>query len=96
MKDPHAILPDGTHAIASFGIDEERNAAVAYAVFSGAHTAPRGPVPPTTGRQTHSDDVRHISFNDDGKIRQITKIWNDGAALAKLGFASPTARAKTR
>lgn len=86
MKGLLTILPDGKYTVKSFGMDEERNAAVAYAVFSGTHTGDGGPVPPT-GKQTQSDYVYHIAFNENGKIGHMTKIWNDGAALAELGWS---------
>lgn len=86
MKGLLTILPDGSYEVKSFGMDEDRNAAVAYAIFSGTHTADGGPVPPT-GKQTRSDYVYHIEFNEDGKVSHMTKIWNDGAALVELGWA---------
>lgn len=86
MKGLLTILPDGRYDLKSFGVDEGRNAAVAYAVFSGTHTGEGGPVP-ATGKQTQSDYVYHMEFDGNGKISHMTKIWNDGAALAELGWA---------
>lgn len=86
MKGLLTILPDGHYEMKSFGLDEARNAAVAYAVFMGTHTGEGGPVPPT-GKKTTSDYVYHMEFDDAGKISHMTKIWNDGAALVELGWA---------
>ncbi|MEM9971216.1 MAG: ester cyclase [Pseudomonadota bacterium] len=86
MKGLLTILPDGHYEMKSFGVDDARNAAVAYAVFVGTHTGEGGPVAPT-GKQTRSDYVYHMQFDETGKIAHMTKIWNDALALADLGWA---------
>lgn len=58
--------------------------AVGAAVFHGTHTAP-GPVPPT-GKTVASDDA-YVMQMEGGKVRHMTKIWNDGAAVRALGWA---------
>jgi len=65
--------------------DHERNNVSAYGVFSGTHTGEGGPVPPT-GKSMSTDYVYVMDF-EDGKIRHMTKIWNDGLALKELGWA---------
>lgn len=84
MKGLMQIAPDGTAEIRSFGVDEARNNVAIYGVFRGTHTGEGGPVPPT-GKSVEADYVYVLEF-DDGKIRHLTKIWNDGISLQQLGW----------
>jgi steroid delta-isomerase-like uncharacterized protein len=85
MKALLGFMPDGRYELKSFATDEERNNVSAYAVFSGTHTGPGGPMPPT-GKSTSTDYVYVMDFQD-GKIAHMTKIWNAGLALKDLGWA---------
>ena len=79
------ILPDGSYEVKSFAADSDRNNVTAYAIFSGTHTGPGGPCPPT-GKSTRSDYVYVMQFSGE-KISHMTKIWNAGVALKELGWA---------
>jgi predicted ester cyclase len=85
MKGLMAIVPDGTYEIKSFAVDEDRHNVAAFGVFRATHTGEGGPVPPT-GRQVVADYVYVMDFAD-GRIRHMTKIWNDGISLQQLGWA---------
>jgi predicted ester cyclase len=85
MKGLMTVLPDARYELKSFATDTMRNNVVAYAVFHGTHTGPGGPVPPT-GRRTSTDYVYVMQFAD-GKIVNMTKIWNSGLAMKDLGWA---------
>ncbi|MBM3489924.1 MAG: nuclear transport factor 2 family protein [Alphaproteobacteria bacterium] len=85
MKAILKVLPDGHYTLKSFATDAERNNVTAYAVFSGTHTGPGGPVPPT-GKRIDSDYVYTMEF-DGGKLRHMTKIWHSGWAVKALGWA---------
>ncbi len=85
MKGLLGPLPDGRYELKSFSMDEERNAVTAAGVFMGTHTGEGGPIPPT-GKSVDTDYVYVMDF-DGGKIRHLTKIWNDGPALQSLGWA---------
>ena len=85
MKGLLGFIPDGTYDLKSFATDEDRGSVCAYGVFSGSHTGPGGPVPPT-GRHTDTDYVYVMEF-DGGKISHMTKIWNAGWALRELGWS---------
>jgi predicted ester cyclase len=85
MKGLLTPMPDGSYEIRAFAADESRGSVMGYAVFRGTHTAEGGPVPPT-GRSVTSDYVYVIDFDGD-RIRHMTKIWNDVAALKALGWA---------
>jgi predicted ester cyclase len=85
MKGLLTPVPDGRYEIKSFAIDEERGHVLGYAVFRGTHTAAGGPVPPT-GHTVEADYVYVMEF-DDGRIRHMTKIWNDVKSLQQLGWA---------
>jgi hypothetical protein len=65
--------------------DEERNCVAAFAVFHGTQTGPGGPGEPT-GKTKAGDYVYVMQFEGD-RIRQVTKIWNDGISLQQLGWA---------
>jgi len=85
MKGFFTPVPDGHAEIRSFAVDDVRSKVVVYGVFHGTQTGGGGPVPPT-GKTVAIDSVYDMSF-DDGKIRHITKIWNDVASMQQLGWA---------
>ena len=84
MKGLFTPVPDGSYELRSFAVDEDRNSAVAYAVFRGTHTGDGGPVPPT-GKRVEADYVYVMNFDGD-RIRHMTKIWNDGVSMTQLGW----------
>ena len=79
------FIPDGSYAVKSFATDAERGSVCAYGVFSGHHSGPGGPRPPT-GKSVDTDYVYVMEFKGD-KIRHMTKIWNAGWAMRQLGWA---------
>ena len=84
MKGLLGPIPDGRYELTAFAADEDRATVVASAVFHGTNTE-NGPVAPT-GNSVASDYAYVISF-DGGKVRHMTKIWNDTIALRALGWA---------
>ena len=84
MKGMFTPVPDGRYELRSFAVDEQRNNVSAYAVFRGTHTGQGGPIPPT-GRAVAADYVYVMQF-DGGKIKHLTKIWNDAFSLKQLGW----------
>ena len=84
MKAMYTPMPDAHYEMRQFNFDEDSNSALAFAVFHGTHTGEGGPVSPT-GNSTASHYVYHIVLDGD-RIRHVTKIWNDGFALAELGW----------
>jgi len=78
-------IPDGGYDLKAFAVDSLRGSVSAYSVFKGTHSGEGGPVPPT-GQRADTDYVYVMEF-DDGRIRHMTKIWNDGYALRQLGWA---------
>ncbi len=85
MKGLLVPVPDGRYDLRFFAVDQARNNVAAYAVFHGTHTGSGGPVPPT-GKAVEADYVYVMDFSD-GRIRHMTKIWNDGLSLAQLGWS---------
>ena len=85
MKGLLTPVPDGRYELKAFATDEPRNSVSAFAVFHGTHTGEGGPVPPT-GKTVAADYVYVMEF-DGGKIRNMTKIWNDAQSLKALGWA---------
>ncbi len=84
MKGLLTPVPDGSYELRSFAVDEDRNSAIAYAVFRGTNTGEGGPVPPT-GKRVEADYVYVMNFDGD-RIRHMTKIWNDGVSMTQLGW----------
>jgi len=85
MKGLLTFIPNGSYQVKSFATDNERKNVCAYGVFSGTHSGPGGPCPPT-GKSTSTDYVYVMEFEGD-KIRHMTKIWNAGWAVKELGWA---------
>jgi predicted ester cyclase len=85
MKGLLTFMPDGRYEVKSFATDEGRKNVCAYGVFSGTHTGPGGPCPPT-GKSVQTDYVYVMEFDGD-KIRHMTKIWHAGLAMKQLGWA---------
>jgi steroid delta-isomerase-like uncharacterized protein len=84
MKGLFTPMPDGTYEIRSFAVDDDRQNVAAYGIFRGTHTGEGGPVPPT-GKKVEADYVYVMEF-DDGRIRRMTKIWNDAHSLKQIGW----------
>ena len=85
MKGLLGPIPDGCYELKGFAEDVEHNRVLAAAVFHGTQTGAGGPIPPT-GKKVSSDYVYVMDF-DGGKIRHMTKVWNDVQALRALGWA---------
>jgi hypothetical protein len=65
--------------------DESTQTALFFATFNGQHVGEGGPVP-ATQQTTHSHYVYTLTMNADGKVAQMTKIWNAPWALGELGW----------
>ncbi len=78
-------VPDGHYELKAFACDAERGIVVAAAAFLGTQTGEGGPAAPT-GNAVASDYVYLISL-EGGKVKHMTKVWNDGHALRQLGWA---------
>ena len=77
-------MPDSGYHVKSFAVDEERGNVTATSVYTGTHTGDGGPVA-ATGQRAETDYAYVMQF-DDGRVRHMTKIWNDGYALRQLGW----------
>ena len=85
MKGLLVPLPDGHYELKSLAEDTERGNVVVTAVFHGTHTVDAGTGAPT-GKAVAADYVYVMDF-DGGKIKHMTKIWNDVHSLKQLGWA---------
>jgi len=85
MKNLYTPIPDARYELCHLGMDNERGSVAVYAIFHGRHTGPGGPVAPT-GKVVAADYVYVMEF-EGGKIRYMTKIWNDIISLQQLGWA---------
>jgi predicted ester cyclase len=85
MKGLLVPIPDGRYEMKGFAADDDRQVVLAFAVFHGTHSGEGGPMAPT-GQKVSSDYVYAMEFAG-GSISHMTKIWNDGQALAELGWA---------
>jgi predicted ester cyclase len=84
MKGLFTPVPNGRYELRAFAVDGDRNNVTAFGVFHGTHTDDGGPVPPT-GKSVAADYVYVMEF-DDGKIRHMTKIWNDVFSIRQIGW----------
>jgi len=84
MAGVYTFAPDASYELKAFAVDEARKCACGYGVFRGTHTADGGPVPPT-GKSVEADYVYAMHF-ENGKIRHMTKIWNDSHSFRQLGW----------
>ncbi|MDZ7670657.1 MAG: ester cyclase [Gammaproteobacteria bacterium] len=85
MKNLLVPIPDGHYELKFMAEDGKRQTVAAFAVFQGTQTGPGGPGEPT-GKPVASDYVYAMEF-DNGRIRHMTKVWNDSIALQQLGWA---------
>ncbi len=85
MKGFFTPVPDGRYELKFFAEDQERQCVAGYGVYYGTHTGPGGPVEPTG--KTLSADYAYVMQFEDGRIRHMTKIWNDAFGLRQLGWA---------
>ena len=85
MKGLYTFLTGARYDLKSFGVDEERGNLTAFAVFHGTHTGEGGPLPPT-GKSAESEYCYCMQI-EDGRVRHMTKIWNDGVCMQQLGWA---------
>jgi len=85
MRDLLTPIPDAHYELKFFAADESRSAVTAVAVFRGTQTGPGGPVP-ATGKSIAADYAYCMEF-DRGRIKHMTKIWNDTISLQELGWA---------
>ena len=84
MKGLLVSIPDGAYDLKFFAEDQVRGRVVAVAQFTGTQSGP-GPVDPPTGNSVAADYAYAMEFSGD-KISHMTKIWNDGDAVAQLGW----------
>jgi len=85
MKGLLVPIPDGRYELKGLAADADRGVVLAFAIFSGTHTADGGPIAPT-GKSVSADYVYAMEFAG-GKITHMTKIWNDEESLRALGWA---------
>ena len=85
MKGLLVLLPNGRYELKAFAEDPETGSVLAAAVFHGTHSVAGGNGP-ATGKSVAADYVYVIDFHN-GKIRHMTKIWNDGHSVRQLGWA---------
>ena len=85
MKGLMTVMPDAGYTLKGLGEDTDRGCVLAFGVFTGTHTGAGGPIEPT-GKATKTEYVFVMQI-EDGAIKHITKIWNDGFALSQLGWA---------
>lgn len=84
MKNLLIPIPDVRYEIKSFAEDVERQNVTAFAVLHGTQTGPGGPGEPT-GKTVEADYVYVMAF-EEGLVKHMTKIWNDGISLEQLGW----------
>ncbi|ANQ23774.1 hypothetical protein BA893_19245 [Vibrio natriegens] len=77
-------LPDASYTLNSICSDEDKQVAIASAVFTGTHSGPNGPVPETF-KSMSANYSFYIEFIDK-KVSKVTKVWNDVFSMKELGW----------
>ncbi len=85
MRDFLTPVPDAHYELKFFSADEDRSTVTAVAVIHGTQTGPGGPGP-ATGNTVAADYAYCMEF-DQGRVKHMTKIWNDTISLQQLGWA---------
>lgn len=78
-------MPGCSYEINASAFDKDKNTAIFFATFTGTHSGEGGPVPPTN-KTTNSHYVYALKMNGEGKVENMTKIWNASWALKELGW----------
>jgi len=79
------IAPDSRYTLHSVTSNDTQVSF--YATFEGTHTLPGGPVPPTN-KSVKSDYVYIVTFDPQGKITNMSKVWNNLLAFKQFGWSS--------
>ena len=79
------LFPDGRYEVHAFSADAARGVATVFATFLGTQTGDPGTGAPT-GKAIATDYVYAMTF-EDGRIRNLVKVWNDVHALTEAGLA---------
>lgn len=85
MAGMYAIAPDASYEVHAFAADETAGKVMGFGTFRATHTGEGGPVPPT-GKRVEAQYVYIMDFQD-GRVRHMTKVWNDGHSLRQIGWA---------
>ena len=86
MQGLYEVMPDASYEVRSFAVDEDRGNVMGFGVFRGTHTGEGGPVPPT-GKSVEAEYVYIMEFEMmNGRIKHMTKVWNDGFSMQQLGW----------
>jgi predicted ester cyclase len=80
-----SAFPDCGYDLKSWAVDQANQKVVAFATFKGTQTGP-GPVDPPTGKSLNSDYVYVMTVDDEGKVTDMVKIWNDHWATCQAGW----------
>ena len=78
-------LKGGSYEINASAYNEKSKTAIFFATYTGTHTGEGGPVPPTN-KTTSTQYVYVVEMNDEGKVANVTKVWNASWALRELGW----------
>lgn len=79
-------VPGYTYDVHYCAWDENTKTAMYFATFHATHTGPGGPVEPTN-KTMHANYTYCAVMNEDNKITEMTKVWNDGYSMTEIGWA---------
>jgi len=84
MKGLFGFIPNARYVLDATTSNE--SSVVFVATFYGTHSGEGGPCPPT-GKSMASPYVYWLTFNGDGKITKMVKVWNGPDAFKQVGWA---------
>lgn len=81
-------MPDSTVVmnVEFSGYDAKNKKMAHYGVFKATHTNTAEGFPAPTNKKCVSDYIYVASFNDEGKIFHVQKIWNGTWTMKELGW----------
>ena len=79
------LAPGCSYELHASSFDETTKTVLFFATYTATHTGEGGPVPPTH-KTTNAHYVYALKMNDEGKVVNMTKIWNAPWTLRELGW----------
>jgi hypothetical protein len=77
--------PEGSYVLHTSSFDNATNTASFFGTYHARHTGDGGPVPPT-GKESYTHYVYVLKMSENGKVSEMTKIWNAPWAMKELGW----------
>jgi len=81
------VVPGCSYEVHAQSYDPESRTALFFATFTGTHTGPGGPQPPT-GKTVKAHYVYALRMDANDRVAHMVKIWNAPWSLRELGWTN--------